>query len=126
MQIEDFEGRIDHNFIFCLNAINHMRDMSSALQKMVDILSKNGTLILSCDVHNWSLFFYQTFRIIPGDILHPHQITKKETDSLLSSHGLAIKQCQLLNKKGDILRIRVGLYEISRLKRHMLSKSYHQ
>ena len=38
-------------------------------------------LILSCDVHNWSLF-YQTFRIIPGDVLHPHQITKKEMDSL--------------------------------------------
>ena len=98
MKIEDFEGRIDHEFIFCFNAINHMRDMSSALQKMVDILSENGTLILSCDVHNWSLF-YQTFRIIPGDILHPHQITKKEMDSLLNRHGLAINQCQLLNKK---------------------------
>lgn len=72
--------------------------MSSALQKMVDILSKNGTLFLSCDVHNWSVF-HKIFRFIPGDILHPHQITKNEMDSLLTFHGLAIKQRQLLNKK---------------------------
>lgn len=98
MKIEDFKGKMDHKFVFCLNAINHMHDMSIALQKMMDILSENGTLILSCDVHNWSLF-HKIFRFIPGDILHPHQITKKEMDSLLTRHGLAIKQCQLLNKK---------------------------
>ena len=34
MQIEDFEGKMDHEFVFCFNAINHMLDMSSALQKI--------------------------------------------------------------------------------------------
>ena len=98
MKIEDFKGKMDHKFVFCLNAINHMYDMSIALQKMMDILSENGTLILSCDVHNWSLF-HKIFRFIPGDILHPHQITKNAMDSLLTHHGLAIRQCQMLNKK---------------------------
>ena len=98
MQIEDFGGKIDHDFVFCFNAINHMLDMQKALQKMVKILSKNGTLILSCDVHNWYLL-HQIFRFIPGDVLHPHQITKKEMDSLLTHHGLTIKQCRQLNKK---------------------------
>ena len=98
MKIEDFEGKIDHEFVFCFNAINHMLDMSSALKKMVEILSENGILILSCDVHNWSVF-HQIFRFIPGDVLHPHQIKKNAMDSLLSGQGLAIKQCQLLNKK---------------------------
>ena len=98
MQIEDFESKIDHEFVFCFNAINHMRDMPRALQKMMNILSENGMLILSCDVHNWSLF-YEIFRIIPGDVLHPHQIIKKEMTRLLTRHGLTIKECRLLNKK---------------------------
>ena len=98
IKIEDFKGQKDHEFVFCFNAINHMLDMPKALQKMVDILSENGTLIISCDVHNLSLI-HQIFRLIPGDILHPHQITKKEMDVLLTSHGLAINKCQILNKK---------------------------
>lgn len=95
------EGRLEaipseeaFDYIFCLNAINHVQDIALCYDQLFARLKKGGTMIVSIDAHNWK-FFKGLFRLIPGDILHPHQFDLKEYRSFLTQRGGSL----LLEKK---------------------------
>ncbi|MCH2022535.1 MAG: class I SAM-dependent methyltransferase [Saprospiraceae bacterium] len=71
----------EYDYTFCLNAINHVSDLELCFNQLFTFTKKGGTLIISIDSHNYSLIKY-LFRIIPGDILHPHQYTLKEYEQM--------------------------------------------
>jgi len=58
--------------VFCLNAINHVSDLHTAMQVLFDCLDSKGKLVMSIDCHRYP-FLRSLFRLIPGDALHPHQ-----------------------------------------------------
>ena len=84
--LEQFKLTKQYDYIFCLNAINHVSDLKQCLDQLFAVTKKGGTLVISIDSHNYSLFKY-LFRIIPGDILHPHQYNLKEYQELLKKRG---------------------------------------
>ena len=70
--LENFSTNKTFDFIFCINVINHVKDMEAAVQQMTKFTSPHGKLILSVEVHRYR-FLKRIFQIFPLDILHPHQ-----------------------------------------------------
>jgi 2-polyprenyl-6-hydroxyphenyl methylase/3-demethylubiquinone-9 3-methyltransferase len=87
---ESFKSKEQFKTIFCLNAINHFHSIEFSFKKLERLLDDKGTLILSIDAHNFSLFKY-LFRYIPLDTLHPHQYNLKEYKNLLEHAGFKIQ-----------------------------------
>lgn len=85
--IEDFDaGGLKYDVVCCMNAINHVHDIARGFDKLKEVCADEGSIIVSIDAHNFSVFKY-LFRLIPGDILHPHQYNLAEYIALLNSGG---------------------------------------
>jgi 2-polyprenyl-6-hydroxyphenyl methylase/3-demethylubiquinone-9 3-methyltransferase len=95
--IEDFKPALKYDLVFCMNAINHVHDIQKAFDKVKAACKEDGTVVISIDAHNYSLFKH-FFRAVPGDILHPHQYDLAEYKNMLSSGGWAVKTTVLLKQ----------------------------
>ncbi len=96
--LEDFAIAQPYDTVFCLNAINHVSDLAGSLDKLQKATKPGGTLVLSIDAHNYS-FFKGLFRLLPGDILHPHQFDLEEYQEMLTQRGFEIQNTKLLKKE---------------------------
>ena len=96
--LEAFQTTAKFDTVFCLNAINHVADLNQSLDNLLRSINKGGRLILSVDAHNFS-FLKPVFRLIPGDILHPHQYDLQEYQDMLTSRGLFISKTLLYKKE---------------------------
>lgn len=96
--LETFLPEEEYDKVFCLNAINHVSDLELCFDKLVNFTKTGGTLIVSIDAHNYS-FFKTIFRLLPGDILHPHQFDLEEYQQMLIDRGCKIKQSILYNEE---------------------------
>jgi 2-polyprenyl-6-hydroxyphenyl methylase/3-demethylubiquinone-9 3-methyltransferase len=97
--IEALEAEKRYDFIFCLNAINHVSDWAGSIDKLMRALKPNGTLLLSTDVHrhNW---LKPIFRLLPGDILHPQQHSLKEYLQILETYKPQSIRTILIKREG--------------------------
>jgi SAM-dependent methyltransferase len=94
--IEDFDaGSLTYDLVFCMNAINHVHDIEKGFEQLKKLCANNSTIIVSIDAHNFSFFKY-LFRLVPGDILHPHQYDLDEYKSMLAKDGWTISTPALL------------------------------
>ncbi|MDX1940116.1 MAG: class I SAM-dependent methyltransferase [Saprospiraceae bacterium] len=98
--LESIEYQKKYDIIFCLNAINHVADLEKSLDNLIKILATNGRLIMSIDVHK-NNFLKRIFRLIPGDILHPHQHSLTDYLQMLEHRGCKIEKTICL-KTGQI------------------------
>jgi 2-polyprenyl-6-hydroxyphenyl methylase/3-demethylubiquinone-9 3-methyltransferase len=98
--LEDLDVRNEYDIIFCLNAINHVADLELALDRLIGSAKVGATIVVSIDAHNHS-FLKKLFRLVPGDILHPHQYDLAEYVAMLARRGVEV-QTQLLKKKETI------------------------
>ena len=87
---EDFELTQKYDKVFCLNAINHVADLEKCFDKLATALKPGGQFIVSIDAHNFQ-FSKFLFRLIPGDILHPHQYDLKDYEQMLEKRGCKIE-----------------------------------
>ncbi len=96
---EVFKTSDVYDIVFCLNAINHVHDIEKGFEKLNAVCADGGTLIVSIDAHNYSFFKY-LFRLIPGDVLHPHQYDLEEYKALVEKQGMRIVKTELLKREG--------------------------
>ena len=97
-QMEEFKPSEKFDIVFCMNAINHVADIDLAYDRLIDATKKDGYAVVSIDAHNYS-FFKSLFRLIPGDILHPHQYDLQEYSEFMTSRGCTILKKQLVKKE---------------------------
>jgi trans-aconitate methyltransferase len=97
---EDWTPSQTYDLVFCLNALNHFRDLHASLSRLKTALAPNGLLLLAIDAHRFS-FLKPIFQLLPGDALHPHQYTLADYRNMLESHGIQILRAQTL-KQGRI------------------------
>jgi 2-polyprenyl-6-hydroxyphenyl methylase/3-demethylubiquinone-9 3-methyltransferase len=95
--IETFTTDRPFNLVFCLNAINHVDDLSLGLKNLFALTDTGGDLWISTDAHRFLLFKW-FFKWMPADILHPHQYTTIEYEKKIESVGFQIKKRQVLKK----------------------------
>jgi SAM-dependent methyltransferase len=86
------------DIVFCMNAINHVADIDRAYNRMIDAAKAGGYIVVSIDAHNHS-FFKKLFRLIPGDILHPHQYDLDEYCDFMTKGGCTILKKLLVKKE---------------------------
>jgi len=84
-----------YDVVCCMNAINHVHDISRGFEKLKEVCADKGAIIVSIDAHNFSFFKY-LFRLIPGDILHPHQYDLDEYTNFLEKGAWQISAPVLL------------------------------
>jgi 2-polyprenyl-3-methyl-5-hydroxy-6-metoxy-1,4-benzoquinol methylase len=84
MSLEELSDTEIYDNIFCLNVINHVKDIHLSIQKLWNGLKIGGKLYLSVDAHNYRFLKY-IFKLIPADILHPHQLDTNDYIRLLST-----------------------------------------
>lgn len=96
--LETLDAAAQFDLVFCLNAINHVADLSVAFDKLVAATQKGGKLIVSIDTHNYA-FLKHIFRAFPGDILHPHQFDLQEYTAMLTARSCRIDKTLLIKKE---------------------------
>lgn len=87
--IEDFKSREKFDLVFCMNAINHVHDINKAYTNLSQLVQTKGTIVVSIDAHNYSMF-RRLFALIPGDVLHPHQYMLEEYRRFLTDRDFSI------------------------------------
>lgn len=97
---EEFYPTAAYDFVFCLNAVNHFKNIQFAMEKLGALTAPGQWLALSVDAHKWRGAKH-LFRIIPADLLHPHQYDLKEYEQMLETAGFKIFQTEKL-KNGYI------------------------
>ncbi len=88
--LEAYQGELQFDQVFCLNAINHVSDLGLAFDRLVDSVAPGGTLHVSIDAHNHGWLKW-IFRALPFDILHPHQYDLQEYSDMLTQRGLKVE-----------------------------------
>ena len=91
----DMSGAFDA--VFCMNVINHVKDIDLSVQRLVGACRPDGWIAMSIDAHNhrWAKPIYRT---VPFDILHPHQYDLADYSSFLRAHGVDLLASVLLRK----------------------------
>jgi len=95
--IEQLDIQKKYDVIFCLNAINHVENIDLAYQKLANALKENGLLIVSTDAHRNKLL-HKIFKLLPGDVLHPHQYNLKEYEQFLENNHISVFPSVLIKK----------------------------
>ena len=96
--IESFEESNSFDYVFCLNAINHVADIDLAMDRLITALKPDGTLVLSIDAHNYG-WLKSIFRLLPGDILHPHQYDLEDYQLMLAKRNCKISASYVQKKE---------------------------
>jgi 2-polyprenyl-3-methyl-5-hydroxy-6-metoxy-1,4-benzoquinol methylase len=102
--LEEFRPEVPYDTVFCMNAINHVDDLAAAYDTLARLTKPGGTLVVTIDAHNHG-FFKRLFRLIPGDILHPHQFDEPEYAAMLTARGFTIVNTQVMEKEFFFSRV---------------------
>lgn len=93
--LEAFNTKQKFDAVFCLNCINHVLDINKSMEKLYSLCNANATLIISTDAHH-NNFLKKIFKLIPGDVLHPHQYNKEEYLQIFEKAGfILVKELKL-------------------------------
>lgn len=94
---EDYQPTIKYRTVFCLNAINHFKDIDFSFKHLREMTEINGTIFLSIDAHKYR-FLKRVFAFLQFDILHPHQYTLEEYEEFLRVNRLEVVNKHLKEK----------------------------
>lgn len=89
--LESFDQDEIYDVIFCLNAINHVRNVELCYDNLIKALKPGGVMVISTDAHKHQ-FIKRLFQFVPGDVLHPVQLDISEYNRFLTSRGLKIRK----------------------------------
>ncbi|HNM07875.1 MAG TPA: methyltransferase [Chitinophagales bacterium] len=95
LPLEQYQTDKQYDIVFCMNAINHVSDIAFSYDLLAKMVKPGGKLVVSIDAHNHN-FFKHLFRMIPGDILHPHQYDLKEYSAFIIDRNCRILQTEKL------------------------------
>lgn len=87
--LEDFSEPRSFQVIFCMNAINHVHDIQKSYDRLIENAADGAWVVVTIDAHNFS-FFKHAFRLLPGDILHPHQYDLNEYQHFMTSRNCEV------------------------------------
>lgn len=96
--LEIFCPSVAYPTVFCLNAVNHVRDIEKSFDVLAQAVAPGGTLLLSVDAHRFGFLKY-LFRLLPGDILHPQQFDDAEYRAMMEQRGFVIRREIILKQE---------------------------
>lgn len=100
VQLEKFESHQPFDWVFSLNAINHVADIERGVEQLFQLTKEGGQCIISTDCHKYQ-WAKALLKYIPVDILHPHQYDDDDYQSLFEKTGFNV-QNKVLVKEGKV------------------------
>lgn len=96
--LEAYQPTEQFDTVFCINAINHVKDIHQCYDNLIDLIKPGGRLFISIDAHNHQLLkgFYRLFPYF--DILHPHQYDLAEYEDFLTQRGCQIQATHVIDE----------------------------
>ena len=88
-ELERFAPERDFDYVFCLNVVNHVRDLARVFAVLAQAARPGAPVVVSVDAHR-HVWLKPIFRAVPGDILHPHQYDLEEYVRLAEASGLDV------------------------------------
>lgn len=89
--IESYTDEDTFDYIFGFNAIDHVKDIRKSLKNLTNLMTEDGFLVLSINVHEYSsIQFLLNWTNIIFDRLHPHQYTGAQYKALLMDAGFEV------------------------------------
>lgn len=88
--LENFRSEKRFDVIFCMNAINHVQDLPGSYDNLLAHAAPGAWVVITIDAHNHA-FFKHLFRLLPGDILHPHQYDLAEYKRMMTDRGCTVE-----------------------------------
>ncbi len=95
--IEAYTTSETFDYVFCMNAINHVADIRKGFATLARLGGPKAKLIVTIDAHTMG-WMKAVFRIGPGDILHPHQYDKEEYIAFIEDEGYKVTATICLEK----------------------------
>lgn len=95
--LEKFKAARHYDRVFCFNALNHVGDLNLCILRLEQCLAQEGILVCSIDVHRRG-WLRRIFQRLPGDMLHPQQLTIVEYERRFELSGLECYERQVLKK----------------------------
>lgn len=89
--LEGFTSLKKFDYIFCINAINHVNNIESSLKNLQSFLKEDGTLVISVDAHR-NPIVEKLFQFLPFDILHPYQFKLNRYCNMIIHAGFKIEK----------------------------------
>jgi len=96
--IEDFSSDTQFDIVFCMNAINHVNQIDDAYEVICNMVKPGGKLVITIDAHNYPLF-KKIFKLLPGDVLHPHQFDIDEYTMFITKRNFKVEKQKLIKKE---------------------------
>jgi 2-polyprenyl-6-hydroxyphenyl methylase/3-demethylubiquinone-9 3-methyltransferase len=93
--LEHFNPEQQFDVVFCMNAINHVHDIQASFNQLHAYGKPGSVLVITIDAHTHTIF-KKLFRLLPGDILHPHQHDLNEYQQMLLKLGYELLGTELL------------------------------
>ena len=87
------------DFIFCLNAINHVHDFDTFIEKLINSMKSAGYLFLTIDTHNFTALKHLARWMPFLDPLHPWQYDLREYTNKFESDSLTLVQTINLKRR---------------------------
>ncbi|MCP9235361.1 class I SAM-dependent methyltransferase [Lewinella sp. JB7] len=84
--------------IYCINAINHVRDWAGSMDVLTSVARPGTRMLLISDVHRHR-WLQPVFRLLPGDALHPQQHRAEDYRRALTGRGWRIDREVLLRRE---------------------------
>ncbi|MCS6935395.1 MAG: methyltransferase domain-containing protein [Chitinophagales bacterium] len=78
-----------YDAVFCMNVINHVRDLNRCMDVIRNALKPGGHLVITVDAHRYK-WAMRLLSLIPIDLLHPHQYSLDEYMRLLTERNFKI------------------------------------
>lgn len=91
IMLESFAEKEQYDYVFCLNAINHVADINRGFAVLAKATKEKGVVVVSIDAHRFG-FLKWIFRLIPGDLLHPHQYDLADYAAMCEREGIKLTQ----------------------------------
>lgn len=96
--LEEFQASEPFPYVFCTNAINHVRSLPQAFSALCRATAPGGTLVLSVDAHRHTIAKV-ILRLLPFDVLHPHQFSLSEYEMQLKASGFKPERTLLVRRQ---------------------------
>ena len=96
--VEAYAPAARFDYVFCLNVINHVRDLDGVCAVLAKAARPGAPVVVSVDAHRHA-WLKPVFKALPGDVLHPHQLDLDEYVAAFARSGLHLTSKRRLKRE---------------------------
>lgn len=98
LPLEEWNPSEHYDHIFCFNVINHTARLELCIDTLIKAMNSGARLYLSVDCHRFRVLNW-LFRLLPGDLLHPQQLSVQAYLERFCNAGLKLLHTECIRRE---------------------------